>query len=107
MSDFVVGSDNVFADLGLPDAERHLRKADLVAQMRKIVDERGWTQLRAAREVGMTQPRLSKMFRGHFEGISEEKMLDALTRLGCRVEIVISKPAERPKRGCIALSLPA
>jgi len=83
------GSTNVYADLGLPDADEMLVKAQLVTQIGDIIRAKGWTQQKAANIVGLTQPRLSQMLRGKFRGISEAKLLDCLTRLGCDVQIVV------------------
>jgi predicted XRE-type DNA-binding protein len=83
------GTTNVYADLGLPDAEEMLVKAKLAAKIGEILAARGWTQQQAGQILGIPQPKLSKMLRGHFRGISEAKMLDCLTRLGRDIQIVI------------------
>jgi len=83
------GTTNVYADLGLPDAEEMLVKAKLAAKIGEILAARGWTQQKAGKILGIPQPKLSKMLRGHFRGISEAKMLDCLTRLGRDIQIVI------------------
>ena len=80
---------NVYADLGFPDAEEMLVKAQLVVKIAEILHERGWSQQHAAKVLGLTQPKLSKMLRGQFRGISEMKMMDCLVRLGRPVKIVI------------------
>ena len=83
------GSTNVYADLGLPDAEEMLIKAKLAAKIAEILAARGWTQQQAGQILGLPQPKLSKMLRGQFRGISEAKMLDCLNRLGRDIQIVI------------------
>ena len=83
------GTTNVYADLGLPDADEMLVKAKLAAKIGEILATRGWTQQQAGQILGIPQPKLSKMLRGHFRGISEAKMLDCLTRLGRDIQIVI------------------
>ena len=83
------GTTNVYADLGLPDAEEMLVKAKLAAKIGEILAARGWTQQKAGQILGIPQPKLSKMLRGQFRGISEAKMLDCLTRLGRDIQIVI------------------
>lgn len=82
-------SGNVYADLGMADADEMLVKAQLAGKIAEIIKLRGWTQQQAAEVLSMTQPKLSKMLRGQFRGVSEAKMLDCLTRLGRRVQIVI------------------
>jgi len=80
---------NVYEQLGFPDAEEMLVKAQLVSQIGEILRERGWSQQQAAKVLGLTQPKLSKMLRGQFRGISEMKMMDCLVRLGRAVKIVV------------------
>jgi predicted XRE-type DNA-binding protein len=80
---------NIYADLGFPDAEEMLVKAQLVVKIAEILRERGWSQQQAAKVLGLTQPKLSKMLRGQFRGISEMKMMDCLVRLGRAVKIVV------------------
>jgi predicted XRE-type DNA-binding protein len=91
-----VGSGNVYRDLGVPDAERMLVKAQLATKIGDLVKRRRLTQVEAARLFGMTQPKISAMLRGQFRGISEEKMMHCLVALGQNVQIVV-KPATRGK----------
>ena len=94
MSKIEQGSTNVYADLGLENAEEMLVKAQLTTKIGEIIKRRKLTQVQAAELLGMTQPKLSNLLRGQFRGISEAKMLECLTRLGRNVEIVV-KPAGR------------
>ena len=89
------GSGNVFADLGGPDAETQLLKAELVARIDRIVRERRLTQARAAALLGISQPDVSRLLRGNFRDYSVERLLRFLTILGRDVEIVIRKPRAR------------
>ena len=84
---------NVYANLGFKDAEEMLVKAQLVVKIAQILRERGWSQQQAAKVLGLTQPKLSKMLRGQFRGISEMKMVDCLVRLGRAVRIVVGRRA--------------
>ena len=87
-------SKSVYAELGFPDAEEMLVKAQLVVKIAEILRERGWSQQQAAKVLGMTQPKLSKMLRGQFRGVSEIKMMDCLVRLGREVKIVVGPEGE-------------
>ena len=80
-------TSNVYADLGMADADEMIVKAQLATKIGEIIKGRKWRQQEAAEVLGMTQPKLSNMLRGQFRGISEAKMLDCLTRLGCDVQI--------------------
>ena len=86
------GSGNVFADLGLPDADTHLLKADLVARIDAIVRQRGITQTEAARLLGLSQPDVSRLLRGDFREYSLERLFRLLTVLGRDIDIVIGPP---------------
>jgi predicted XRE-type DNA-binding protein len=92
------GSGNVYRDLGFPDADEMLVKAQLVTKIRDIIRERGLTQVEAAAILGLPQPKLSGILRGQFRGVSERKLIDCLTGLGRDVEIVV-KDAPRRRAG--------
>ena len=87
------GSGNVFADLGLADAEKLKIKTGLVVEIRKAIRSRGLTQQEAAKLMGITQPKVSDMMRGDFSNLSERKLMDCLTRLGYDIEIKV-RPAK-------------
>jgi predicted XRE-type DNA-binding protein len=87
------GSGNVFADLGLADAEKLKIKTGLVFEIRKAMRSRGLTQQEAAKLIGITQPKVSDMMRGDFSNLSERKLMDCLTRLGYDIEIKV-RPAK-------------
>lgn len=96
MSKIEHGSTNVYADLGMADAEEMLVKAQLATKIGDILRRRKLTQVQAAELLGITQPKLSGLLRGQFRGISEAKMLECLTRLGRDIEIIV-KPAPRSR----------
>lgn len=83
------GSDNVFADLGLGDADKLKIKTGLVIEIRKAMRGMGLTQQEAAKRMGITQPKVSDMMRGDFSNLSERKLMDCLTRLGFDIEIKV------------------
>lgn len=87
------GSGNVFADLGLADAEKLKIKTGLVIEIRKAIATLGLTQQAAAKRMGITQPKVSDMMRGDFSNLSERKLMDCLTRLGYDIEIKV-RPAK-------------
>lgn len=87
------GSGNVFADLGLPDAEKLKIKTGLVMEIRKAMGTLELTQQAAAKRMGITQPKVSDMMRGDFTNLSERKLMDCLTRLGYDIEIKV-RPAK-------------
>lgn len=89
-----LSSGNVFADLGLADAEEHLIKAGLVAKIDRILRQRRLTQTAAAEAMGIDQPKVSAMLAGQFRGYSVERLMRFLVALGQDVEIVV-KPKKR------------
>ena len=89
------GSGNVFADLGLPDADKLKIKTGLVIEIRKAMRRLGLTQQEAAKRMGITQPKVSDMMRGDFTNLSERKLMDCLNRLGYDIEIKV-KPTSEP-----------
>lgn len=97
------GSINVYADLGMADAEEMLVKAQLASKIAEIIKRRRLTQVQAAELLGMPQPKLSNMLRGQFRGISESKMLDCLTRLGQDVQIVVKTASRSRKTGHVSV----
>ena len=86
------GSGNVFADLGRPDAETQLLKAELVTRIDKIIRQRRLKQVEAAKLLGLSQPDISRLLRGNFREYSVERLMRLLTALGRDVEIVIREP---------------
>jgi predicted XRE-type DNA-binding protein len=90
---FEVGSGNIFADLGLPNAEEHLLKASLVVQLHRLIKARKLTQTAAAKIAGIKQPDLSNILHGHFQGFSLERLMRMLTAFDQDIEIKV-----RPRR---------
>ena len=93
------GSGNVFADLGLPDAEEHLLKAGLVMKLDQVIRARGLNQTAAAKLTGVSQPDLSRLLRGRFRDMSADRLIRALTRLDTEVQISVTrqgKPVGEP-----------
>ncbi|SAL56972.1 helix-turn-helix domain-containing protein [Caballeronia humi] len=89
--EFEIGSGNVFADLGLPDAEKLKIKSGLVFEIDEAIRRLGLTQEQAARRMGIPQPKVSGLMRGDFANFSERKLMDCLTRLGYDIEITVKR----------------
>jgi predicted XRE-type DNA-binding protein len=87
----VRGSGNVFADLGLPDAEERQTKLRLAYALNAIIDAQRWTQGTAAARLGLNQPKVSALRNYRLEGFSVERLMTLLTALDRDVEIVIRK----------------
>ncbi len=90
-----ISSGNVFADVGLPNADKLKIKSGLVIEITKAVRNLGLSQEEAGRRMGLPQPKLSGLLRGDFSNVSERKLMDCLNRLGYDIEIKV-RPATAP-----------
>jgi predicted XRE-type DNA-binding protein len=93
--EYETGSRNVFKDIGIPNAEEHLIKAQLVFKIDAIMKDRGLKQVEAADLFGIRQPDISKMLRGEFRQFSVERLLRFLVALDQDVEIVVRPHRDR------------
>jgi predicted XRE-type DNA-binding protein len=93
---------NVFADLGLPDAEERLVKSELAIAIARVIEGRHLTQTAAAELTGLAQPKISDITRGRLEGYSIERLMECLTALQQDVLITI-RPAAT-ERGTILVT---
>ena len=103
MSNIEHGSTNVYADLGLDNAEEMLVKAQLASKIGDIIKRRKLTQMQAAELLGISQPKLSGLLRGQFRGISESKMLECLTRLGRDIQIIVKATPRSRTEGHVSV----
>jgi predicted XRE-type DNA-binding protein len=92
---YETGSRNVFKDIGVPNAEEHLVKAQLVFKIDTILKARGLKQVEAASLFGVRQPDVSKMLRGEFRQFSVERLLRFLVALDQDVQIVVKPHRDR------------
>lgn len=102
--DYEASTGNVYADLGFSDAAEMLAKARIVAQIGRIIQARKLTQIQAAELLGIDQPKVSALLRGHFKGYSQERLIGFLTKLGMDVEIVV-RPRNKKRQGEGAVSV--
>ena len=89
------GSHNVFKDIGVPNAEEHFIKAQLVFKIDAIMKKRGMKQVEAANLFRVRQPDISKMLRGEFRQFSVERLLRFLVALDQDVAIVVKPHHDR------------
>jgi predicted XRE-type DNA-binding protein len=89
---------NIFEDLGLPDAQTHLLKAQIVAELLRQFRTRDLTQVKAGVLMGISQPEVSRLFKGHFHEYSVERLLSFLTAFDRDVEILV-RPSETSGTG--------
>ena len=91
-TEIYVGSGNVFADMGLPQPEERLAKAEVAIRIQELIAERHLTQAEAAALVNTSEAELAEIVRGHLRTFTLDRLFQCLTALGQDVEITI-----RPK----------
>ncbi len=90
-NDIIVGSDNVFEDLGFPpDEALNLKiRADLMLKLRSFIKNKGWTQQQAAQFFNETQPRISNLINGEISRFSVDKLLVMLALAGMKIKLEV------------------
>lgn len=89
-------SGNVFADIGVPEPEEELTKAQLAGHIRQAIKRRRLTQVAAAKLMGVDQPKVSALLNGRLANFSSERLMRLLTALGQDVDITVrTKPRNR------------
>ena len=97
---------NIFADLGLPNAEQEMVKAKLTVRIYRILKDRGLTQAEAAKVLGTTQAQVSALMRCRPVSVSVGKLMGFLTVLGQDVEVMV-KPARPDEAGHMSVTVQA
>jgi predicted XRE-type DNA-binding protein len=92
----VPSSGNVFADLGMADADERQTKVRRAFAINRILEQRRLSQAEAALKLGVNQPKVSALSNYRLGGFSVERMMHFLNAPGRDVEIVIrNKPSSR------------
>ena len=89
---YMEGSDNIFRDLGFPEAEavNLLARSELMMAIEKTIKERNLTQTEAAKLLGVGQPRLSDLYNGKIERFTIDMLMKWLAKLGKQVTIKVA-----------------
>jgi predicted XRE-type DNA-binding protein len=93
------GSENVFVDCGFPPAEaENLRiRAKLMIALTGYIEEKKVTQSRAARVMGVSQPRISDLVRGKIGLFTIDTLVNMVTAAGLKVDVGITAGTPRAK----------
>jgi predicted XRE-type DNA-binding protein len=85
-------SGHVFVDLGFDEAEARVMalRVQLMVRLRERLQDKGYTQVEAARRLGVTQPRVSALLKGHWKDFSMDMLLTLATRAGLKPELRLS-----------------
>ncbi len=94
-------SGNVFADMGLPESDEELTKAQLASHIRQVIRRQRLTQIAAASLMGIDQPKVSALLNGRLTNFSSERLMRLLTALGQDVEITVKTKPRNQARGRI------
>ena len=89
--EFEESSGNVFADLGLKDADQLMARAQIGFHVFKILKDKKLKQREIAGILGIAQPDVSHLMNGHFSRFTTDKLLDFLKRLDRKVTIEVSR----------------
>jgi predicted XRE-type DNA-binding protein len=93
-----VSSGNVFADIGLKDADELLLKAKLFVEISQLIEKKGLTQAEVAKRTALDQPKISRLLSGRLSGFSADRLITILNRLGHSVEVRISAKERAPEK---------
>ncbi|MBW4508358.1 MAG: XRE family transcriptional regulator [Scytonematopsis contorta HA4267-MV1] len=84
---FEESSGNIFADLGLEDAEELFTRGKIGIQVLRILKQRDLKQREIAKLLGIPQPEVSYLMRGEFQRFTEGKLLTFLKRLDTEITL--------------------
>jgi predicted XRE-type DNA-binding protein len=92
-----LGPDNIFAQMGEPDAEERLLKTTLVSRLRAVIADRELTQIKAGEVLGIPQPKVWELVSGGAPGFSAERLIHLLNKVGVSVSLAFrEEPDWRP-----------
>jgi predicted XRE-type DNA-binding protein len=97
-SEFTKGSGNIYKDLGFANPEEELAKARLASAIYDLIEERGLTQVEAAKILEIDQPKVSALVNGRLKGFSMERLFLFLRRLDQDIEIRITGQDKETER---------
>jgi len=98
--EFTKSSGNVFADLDLPNPDKHLAKVELAYQINTIIKNRRLKQTAAAKILEIDQPKVSALSCGRLQDFSIERLIGFLNKLDRDVKILVQlKPTRRKAHG--------
>jgi predicted XRE-type DNA-binding protein len=100
-------SGNVFADMGLPEPEEELIKAQLASHIRQVMKHRRLTQAAAASLMGIDQPKVSALCNGRLTNFSSDRLMRLLTALGEDVDITVRTASSRNEKGRVRVIVEA
>ncbi len=101
--DYELSSGNVFADLGMRNADEALAKAELAHKVTVLIRRKKLTQVQAAKLLGIDQPKISALTRGRLSGFSIERLIRFLLSLGQDIKITV-RPCTSRERAKVSVA---
>lgn len=86
-------SGNLFEDMGVPDAENMKLRAELIVEIRRTMEEKGWNQTEAAEYLGVSRTRLNDILRGRLEKVTIDRLVTMLAAVGRHVRVTVDDAA--------------
>lgn len=97
-------SDNPFADLGFREPDLEMAKATFVMEMASVINERGMSSAKAAKVIGFTHRKLSRLLSGHWTDDSLERLAQCLVKLGVTVHFSLKRDSKTWATGKLVVS---
>ncbi len=98
-------SGNVFADIGLPNADEHLAKANIALTIAETIRVRGLTQKEAGKILQLPQPKVSDLVRGKLDKFTTDRLLRYATKLNYNVIITLQPKRKRQQEATIRVKV--
>jgi len=105
-----ITTDNIFADLGLKNAEELKTRSDLMSEVVRIIRNSELTQKEIAKILGISAPKVSALMTGKINDFSNDTLVQYLSLLGCNIEIRVTSVqcvSRKMKRGKIRVKKPS
>ena len=99
-----LGTDNVFADLGLANPEGLLAKAKLTAQLQSSLDRQHLTDADAAARLGIPEAQVTRLLDGHLDDFTFDQIFHYLNRLGLAIEVRVHAPQHPPQDATLTVT---
>jgi predicted XRE-type DNA-binding protein len=104
--DYIISSGNIFADLGFPNPEEWLAKAELARQINNIIKQKKLTQVAAAELLEIDQPKISALSTGRLAGFSLERLFRFLNILGQDITIKVTPKMRTKQKAEVKVNVP-
>ena len=95
MIDMEYSSGNIFEDMDVPNAGNMKVRAELIIEIKRIMEKEGWNQTEAARHFGVTRTRLNDALRGRLEKMTIDRLVMMLAAVGRHVHVLVDKEPKK------------